>query len=56
MLTNTHLIFLNTENRNILIVLHTKTPKLNGKKNINIVVNMLQENDIAPKAISMSLR
>ena len=55
-LTNTHLIFLNLENRNILIVLHTKIPRLNEKKNIDIVVKMLQENDITLKAISISLR
>ena len=48
-LTNTPLIFLNLENRNILIVLHTKIPKLNDKKNIDIVTKMLQENDITPK-------
>ena len=54
-LTNTSLIFLNLENRNILIVLHTKISKLNDKKNNDIVVNILQENDIAPKAISISL-
>ena len=46
MLTNTPLIFLNLENRNILIVWHTKIPRLNDKKNIDIVVKMLQENDI----------
>ena len=55
-LTNTPLIFLNLENRNILIVLHTKIPRLNDKKNIDIVVKMLQENDITLKAISISLR
>ena len=55
-LTNTPLIFLNRENINILIVLHTKIPKLNDKKNIDIVVKMLQENDITLKAISISLR
>ena len=43
-LTNTSLIFLNLENRNILIVLHTKIPRLNDKNNIDIVVKMLQEN------------
>ena len=43
-LTNTPLIFLNFENRNILIVLHTKITKLNDKKNIDIVGKMLQEN------------
>ena len=46
MLTNTPLIFVNLENRNILIVWHTKIPRLNDKKNIGIVVKMLQENDI----------
>ena len=56
MLTNTPLIFLNLENRNILIVLHSNIPKLNDKKNINKVDKMLQENDIAPKTISISLR
>ena len=55
-LTNTSLIFLNLENRNILIVLHTKIPRLNDKKNIDIVVKMLQENDIPLKAISISVR
>ena len=45
-LRNTPLIFLNLENRNILTILHTKIPKLNDKKNIGIVVKMLQENDI----------
>ena len=43
--TNTPLISLNLENRNILIVLHMKIPKLNDKKIIDIVVKMLQEND-----------
>ena len=42
-LTNTPLIFLNLENRNILIVLHAKIPRLNDKKNIDIVVKMLEE-------------
>ena len=56
MLTNTPLIFLNLENRNILIVLYTQIPKLNDKKNIDIIAKMLQENDITPKAISISLR
>ena len=51
-LTNTLLIFLNLENRNILIVLRTKISKLNDKKNIDIVVKMLQENVITLKAIS----
>ena len=55
-LTNIPLIFLNLEKRNILIVLHTKIPKLNDKNNIDIAVKMLQENDITPKAISTSLR
>ena len=55
-LTNTPLIFLNLENKNILIVLHTKIPRLHDKKNIDIVTKMLQENDITPKAISISLR
>ena len=54
--TNTPLIFLNLENRNILLVLHMNIPKLNGKKNINKVDKMLQENDIAPKTVSISLR
>ena len=36
--TNTPLIFLNLENRNFLIILHTKIPKLNDKKNIDIDV------------------
>ena len=45
-LTNTPLIFLNLENRNILIVLHTKIPRLYDEKNIDIVVKMLQENVI----------
>ena len=31
-------------------------PNLNDKKNIDIVTKMLQENDITPKAISMSLK
>ena len=55
-LTSTPLIFSNLESRNILIVLHTKIPKLNDKKNIDIVTKMLQENDITPKAMSISLR
>ena len=55
-LTNTLLIFLNLENRNILIVLQTKIPKPNDKKNTDIVVKMLPENDSTPKAISTSLR
>ena len=53
-LTNTPLIFLNLENRNILIVLHTKIPRLNDKRNTDKVVKMLQENDITLKAISIS--
>ena len=53
-LTSTPLIFLNLENRNIIIVLHTKTPKLNDKKNIDIVVKMLQGNNNAPNVISIS--
>ena len=52
-LTSTPLIFLNLENRNILIVLHTEIAKINDKKNIDIVVKMLEENDITPKAISI---
>ena len=55
-LTNTPLIFLNLENRNILTVLHAKIPRLNDKKNIDIVVKMLEENGITLKAISISLR
>ena len=55
-LTNTPLIFLNLESRNILIVLHAKIPRLNDKKNVDIVAKMLQENDITLKAISISLR
>ena len=55
-LTNIPLIFLSLENRNILIVLHTKILKLNNKKNIDIVVKMLQEKGITPKAILLSLR
>ena len=55
-LTSTTLIFLNLENRNILIVLHTKIPRLNDKKNLNIIVKMLQENDITLKVISILLR
>ena len=56
MLTNTPLIFLNLENRNILIVIHSKIPRLNDKKNTDIVAKMLQENDITLKAISILLR
>ena len=55
-LTNTLLISLNLENRNILIVLHAKIPKLNDKKNIDTVAKMLQENNITPKATVISLR
>ena len=55
-LTNNPLIFLNLKNKSILIVLHTKIPKLNDKKNIDIVVKMLQVNDVTSKAISISLR
>ena len=54
--TNTPLIFLNLEKRNIFIVLNAKIPKLNDKKNIDIVVKMPQENYTIPKAISISLR
>ena len=54
--TNTPLISLNLENRNILIVLHMKIQKLNDKKIIDIVVKMLQENDATPKAILISSR
>ena len=55
-LISTPLIFLNLENRNILIVLYTKIPKLNDEKNIDIVPKVLQENDVTLKAISISLR
>ena len=55
-LTDIPVIFLSLENRNILIVLHTKILKLNNKKNIDIVVKMLQEKGITPKAILLSLR
>ena len=55
-LTNTPLIFLNLVNRNILIVLLTKKPKVNDKKSIDIVIKMIQENSITPKAISILLR
>ena len=54
--TNTPLISLNLENRNILMVLHTKIQKLNDKKISDIVVKMLQENDATPKAILISSR
>ena len=40
-LTNTPAIFLNLEKGNILLGLYTKIPKLNDKKNIDIVVKML---------------
>ena len=33
-----------------------KFPKLNDKKNIGIVVKMLQDNDITPKTILIPLR
>ena len=55
-LKNTPLIFLNLENRNIMIVLHSKIPRRNDKKNTDIVVKMLQENDMTLKAISISLQ
>ena len=55
-LTNTPLIFLNLVNRNILIVLLTKNPKVNDKKSIDIVIKMIQENSITPKVISILLR
>ena len=42
--------------KNVLIVLHTKIPKLNDKKKIDIVVKMLQENDVTLKPISILLR
>ena len=54
-LTNTPLIFLNLGNRNVLIILHTKIPKLNDKNNTDIVFKMLQKNDITLKVISTSL-
>ena len=53
--TNTPLIFLNLGNRNNLIILHTKIPKLNDKNNTDIVFKMLQKNDITLKAISTTL-
>ena len=56
MLTKAYLILLNLENRNTLIVLHTKNPKLNDKKNTDIVVKMTQKNDITQKVISIALR
>ena len=50
-LTNSPLIFLILEKRSILIVSHTKIPRLNDKRNIiDIVVKLLQENDIKPKS------
>ena len=55
-LTNTPSIFLSLVNRNILIVLHTKIPKINDKKSIDINIKLIQENDITPKAISILLR
>ena len=55
-LTNTPSIFLSLGNRNILIVLHTKIPKINDKKSIDINIKLIQENDITPKAISILLR
>ena len=48
-LENTPLVFLNLENRNVLIVLLTKNPKLNDKKNTDVIAKILQENDIIPK-------
>ena len=48
-LENTPLVFLNLENRNVLTVLLTKNPKLNDKKNTDIIAKILQENDIIPK-------
>ena len=50
-LTSTPLIFLDLEKRSMLMVLHTKIPKFNDKKNIAIVVKMLYENDITLTAI-----
>ena len=38
------------------MVLHTKIPKLNDTKDIDIDDKRLQENDITPKAITISLR
>ena len=55
-LTNTPLILLNLGNRIFLIALDTKIPKLDDKKNIDIVLRILQENDITSKAILISLR
>ena len=55
-LTNTPLVFLNLENRNILIALHAKIPRLNDKNNTDIIVKMLHENDITLKVKSISLR
>ena len=50
-------MFLNLENKNNLILLHTKTPKLNDKFFFDIVVKMLHENEnITLKAILISLR
>ena len=45
-LTNTPLIFWNLENRNILIVLHTKIPKLNDRKNIDTVAKTTPINGV----------
>ena len=47
-ITSNHLI--------IFLVLCTKIPKRNDKNNIDTVAKMLSENDIATKAISISLR
>ena len=41
LLTNTPAIFLNLEKGNILLVLYTKIPNLNGKENIDIGVKLL---------------
>ena len=40
-LKNTSSIFVNLEQRNILIVLHKKIPKLNVKENIDTNIKML---------------
>ena len=55
-MTNGKMVIQITHWTQILIVLHKKITKLNYKKNINIVVKLLQENNITPKAISISLR
>ena len=56
-LTTTPLMFLNLENKNNLILLHTKNPKLNDNFFFDIVVKMLHENEnITLKAILISLR